>query len=281
MSRGKHQEGKTGAGEPINAEVHALKIAVDVARAWHRDGGPDRPEVPLGVVATVAVAGLGSSFEVDRSQVEFVRFARRVWAQIFSHRPDLVRPIAPMMGWLVDGGDGLGDRITSVADAAVGAGLLRLVATERRFDADLLGPVLGALRSPSSTRINAQMYTPGDIACALTAVVLDDIRPDQTFCDDTVGTGGLFRAAAQVIRGRGLDPADMTWCGADIDTLAIAATAVNSLIWQLGSRIVLYVGDPIANADWPAEAAQQRAVLIDLAGKLQAAATALDFVRRV
>jgi hypothetical protein len=50
----------------------------------------------------------------------------------------------------------------------------------------------------------------------------------------------------------------LTWYGADVDELAVASAAVNSVIWQLGPNVVLYVGDPLAEPDWSAAAAQQK-----------------------
>jgi hypothetical protein len=260
-----HRAGRTGPGNPINAECHALKIAVEVAQAWHKGGGPDRPEVPLGVVATLALTGLATRGKTDfaewvrgRSPAEFLRLARWAWRAVLVQRPDVLRMAAPIVGWLHGEGEQLADRIKSTADAALAAGQLELTGGDRRFDADLLGPVLGALRSPAATKVDAQMYTPGDVALALTSVMLGDVKPGQAFVDDTVGTGGLFRAAAQVIRNRGLDPTALTWYGADVDELAVAAAAVNSVIWQLGPNVVLYVGDPLAEPDWSAAAAQQK-----------------------
>jgi hypothetical protein len=64
----------------------------------------------------------------------------------------------------------------------------------------------------------------------------------------TTGTSVNVR----IVSGRGLDPAGMVWLGADVDELAVAATAVNSMIWRLGPRIVLYAGDILTQPNWPA-----------------------------
>jgi N-6 DNA methylase len=285
----KHRTGKTSSSSPINAECHALKIAVDVAGAWHKGSGPAWPEVPLGVVATIAMAGINAPRGQELVQVlreqspeEFVATARYTWAITLQSRPDLAAWVYPILNWLFEDTDQrLRARIKRTADAALDARQLDLTATDRRDAADLLGPVLGALRAPANAKVNAQMYTPGDIARALTALALDDIRPGQSFCDDTVGTGGLFRVAAETIRGRGLDPAGMIWLGADVDELAVAAAAVNSMIWQLGPRIVLYAGDILTQPNWPAVAERQRARLLDQVDGLRAAADALDFLKRL
>ncbi|MGW5715288.1 N-6 DNA methylase [Amycolatopsis sp. NPDC003865] len=278
-----HRAGAAGPGNPINAECHALKIAVEVARAWHRGGGPDRPDVPLGIVATLALAGLAGRRNVDfaewvrgRSPAEFLGLARWVWRAVLAQRPDVLRMAAPIVDWLHGGDEQLAVRIKRTADAALAAGQLELTSGDRRFGADLFGPVLGALRSPAATKVDAQMYTPGDVALALTSVMLGDVKPGQSFVDDTVGTGGLFRAAAQVIRNRGLDPTALTWYGADVDELAVAAAAVNSVLWQLGPNVVLYVGDPLAEPDWSAAAAQQKVQFLREVNALRGVLVALD-----
>ena len=174
MTCGKHRPGGSAVSGPINAEAHALKIAVDVASAWHKHGGSSRIEVPMGVVATIAVAGLlvedpgrAAAGMSAASPSGFVDLARRIWAVALTRRPDLALWLHPLLGWLfADLDDQASQRIKRTADGALNAGQLELTATDRRFDCDLFGPVLGALRSRTATQVNAQMYTPGDIACA-------------------------------------------------------------------------------------------------------------------
>ncbi|WP_307793464.1 N-6 DNA methylase [Amycolatopsis sp. MtRt-6] len=240
-------------------------------------------------MATIAAAGL----LVDRADgvavgirlatpAGFVDIARRIWAVTVARRPDLPLSVYPLLGWLfADVDEPLLQRIKRTADAALRAGQLDLTATERRFDCDLLGPVLGALRSRTAAKVNAQMYTPGDIACALTAVAIGDLEPGQAFSDVTVGTGGLFRAAAQVVRSRGFDPADMQWFGADVDELAIAATAVNSLLWGLGPQVFLFAGDVLVHPQWADEACRRRAQFLGEVGSLEDQIKLLGFLKNL
>jgi hypothetical protein len=169
---------------PINAEAHALKIAVEVASAWHKNGASGQAEVPMGVVATIAAAGLVvddparlAEEMTSASPTDFVNLARQVWAVVVTRRPDVTLWAYPLLRWLfADLDEPARQRIKRSALAALNAGQLELTATDRRFDCDLFGPLLGALRSRTATKVNAQMYTPGDIACALTAVALDDLN---------------------------------------------------------------------------------------------------------
>ncbi|MEV7038358.1 N-6 DNA methylase [Amycolatopsis sp. NPDC051061] len=289
MTAGKHRPSGGCAGGPINAEAHALKVAVEVASAWHKDGDPGEPRVPMGVVATIAAAGLQidgpdrlAHVMLSLSPARFVDLARRVWVVALMRRPDLTLWVHPLLGWLfADSGESAIQRIKRTADAALRAGQLELTATKRRFDCDLFGPVLGALRSRTAMKVNAQMYTPGDVACALTAVAVSDVKAGQSFCDDTVGTGGLLRAAAQIVRDRGHDPAGMLWFGADTDELAVAAAAINSLLWGLGPEVVLYVGDVLTHPHWPEEALRGRAAFLRRVDSVNDGVKLLDFLRRL
>ena len=286
MNSGRHKAGATGASPAANAARHAMQIAAAVDLAWHRGRGLGRPEIALGTVATLALASLTAHPEGDLearlrqlAPDEFCTVARHVWAVMLRLRIDMVHLVCPLITWLFDAPDPqLLVHAKSAADAALEAGLVRLIGSDRRFDADLFGPLLGMLKARSATRVNAQIYTPGDLALAMVAVTVGEPEAGQAICDDAVGTGGLFRAAAQVIRARGGDPAAMEWFGADIDELAIAATVVNSLIWGLGSRVVLHVGDVLACPDWPERALRQRAEILRTADQLRDAKAVLDFL---
>jgi hypothetical protein len=286
MKDRRHGTDKASATKPIDAEAHALKIAFTVAAAWRKGRGRRGVEVPPGVVATIAAAGL----LVDRadhlarallsaSPDDFLEIARQVWVETVARRPDLTQWAYLLLDWLFTASDEwLRRRIKRTADAALRAGQPELTTGERRFDCDLLGPVLGALRSRSALKADPRMYAPSVATWTLAAVGLRDLKPGRSFRDDAVGTGGLFRASAQVIRCQGLDPADMLWFGADADELAVAAMAVNGLIWGLGPQVVLYAGDVLALPNWPDEAQRERAHFLEQFGGVNAAMTLLDFL---
>lgn len=232
----------------------------------------------MGTVATLALARLGAETDGDLeanvwplAPDEFCTLARRVWVSTLGVRIDLVHLVHPLVSWLFEAVEPqLQARAKRAADAGLEAGLAGLIGSDRRHDADVLGSLLGLLKSRTAKHVNAQIYTPGDLACALAAMTIDEPEPGQSICDDAVGTGGLLRAAAQVVRARGVDPATMRWFGADIDELAIAATAVNSLIWGLGPRTVLFVGDVLAHPDWPEQALHHRAEVLRTADRIRA-----------
>ncbi|WP_338596929.1 N-6 DNA methylase [Saccharopolyspora sp. SCSIO 74807] len=137
--------------------------------------------------------------------------------------------------------------------------------------------MLSLLKSDTAGKANAQIYTPAPVADMLARMTVPD--EGSSVCDPAVGTGGLLRAAAQAMREHGRDPATVTWYGADIDDLAIAACAINSLLWQLGPRIVLCVANTLTEGDWAHRAEAQRAESLQLSETIRRDKLMINAVR--
>ncbi|NIJ10533.1 hypothetical protein FHU38_000877 [Saccharomonospora amisosensis] len=254
-----------------NPEQHAFAIAQAVDTAWQKANNSGRRDVPLSVAATLALVGqrdpngpdLGDQFRALTAD-EFAEISRQIWTQLVNARPDLTHLVYPLMQWLfTDPEPALRQAARSTAEAALDAGQLQLTGTDARYDADLLGIVLTLLKSRTAVGANAQVYTPNSIASILAH--LNTPEEHTSVQDPAVGSGGLFRAAAEAMREKGRDPTTVTWAGCDIDELAIAACAVNSILWGLGTRMLLYVGDTLAEGDWTTRAHQQRAEILRVA----------------
>ena len=111
-----------------------------------------------------------------------------------------------------------------------------------------------------------QYYTPSDVA-ALTAQM--SCPPDvSTVHDPTMGTGGLFRATAEVLRACGRDPRTVCWVGCDVDPLAVACATVNSIVWELGVNILFYTGNALTD-EAETIARKQRDELLHIAATVQ------------
>lgn len=235
--------------------AHAIAEAVD--QAWHRTHGSGHLAVPLSTVAALAfLAPSGGEREQAARTVtewntdELSRFVRTQWVRYLRTRPDLANPVAPFaLTWLGDTpmSEQAKKAAREVVRAAVRARLFEVTGpTETRRSVDLLGMVLTVLKSRTATTATGSFYTPSDVADLKMAISLPtDVR---SVHEPTVGTGGLWRAMAQLMRERGQYPAHVEWVGIDIDPLAIAGAAVNSTLWDLGPRVVLGVGD-ILNAE--------------------------------
>lgn len=268
----------------MRTDETATRVADAIDEAWHRSGRAGRREVPVGVAATLALLqpddGPAFANQVMAMTARAYWYqSRAVWTEIVRTRTDLVDAISPMISWLYDEPDErLCERVKATADAALTAGLLDLCQPELRHDADLLGRLLAVLKTRTEAKVNAQVYTPPDIADALVSLTMDVLKPGQAICENTVGTGSLFRATAKLLRQRSLDPASMIWIGADIDELALAVTGVNSMFWGLGHQVVLYHGDSLARADWVEVAYKRRRHVLRLASKVRAVRRILDLM---
>lgn len=270
--------GRTTRRKPARRDPgqHAMEIAQAVATAWNASNHSGRRDVALSVVAALSLTEQRDPNGPDLTQQlrsqspeEFAGTLRQIYTALVNARPDLTHLVYPLMEWLFNEPDPALQRAAKhTADAALRAGQLDLTGTDRRYDTDLLGVVLALLKSENATGANAQIYTPAPIADAMSSMLMAGINPPhegQRVMDPAVGTGGLFRAAAQAMRSNGHDPATVSWYGADIDDLAIAACAVNSLLWGLGPRILLCVTNTLTEPDWATRAEAQREELIKLA----------------
>jgi tRNA G10 N-methylase Trm11 len=163
-------------------------------------------------------------------------------------------------------------QVHAVARAALQAGQVELTGTEQRHNVDLLGTVLTALRPPSDLRARGQYYTPPDVAALIAA--MSGVEAG-TITDPMMGTGGLFRAVAATMREQGRDPRTKRWIGCDIDDVAVACAAVNSMSWRLGEDIIFHAGNTFAEG-WEIRALAQREELRALASRIQVGRSAAN-----
>lgn len=249
---------------------HAADIAKAVEVAWNKSNHSGRRDVALSVVSALALLDQHDPNSPDLAEQlcaqhaeEFARTLREIYTAVINARPDLTHLVFPLMQWVFDDPEpALLRAAKQVADAALHARQLDLTGTERRYDTDLLGVVLTLLKSDSAGKANAQIYTPMRLADMMARMTPPEEH--SSVCDPAVGTGGLLRAAAQAMRELHRHPATVTWYGADVDDLAIAACAINSLIWGLGPHIVLCVANTLSEGDWARRAEAQRAEILQI-----------------
>ncbi|MGO1053667.1 N-6 DNA methylase [Crossiella sp. CA198] len=198
---------------------------------------------------------------------ELVAYFRHTWRSIIRSRPEVTHLVYPVISWIFDDSQAsVHPHAHAVARAALDAGQPDLTGTDRRFDTDLLGQVLVLLRPKSALQARGQFYTPSDIAALLAG--MSTVEEHCTVLDPMMGTGGMFRAAAAVMREQGRDPHTVSWVGCDIDETAVACATVNSMIWGLGRDIVFHAGDALT-PDWETHARAQRDELRRLASGIE------------
>ncbi|MGW5722827.1 N-6 DNA methylase [Amycolatopsis sp. NPDC003865] len=207
----------------------------------------------------------------------FHDFARHTWSSVIRRRTEITHLLHPMIAWIFDNPDrDVRGHALAVAQAALRAGQPHLTGTERRFDVDLLGTALTVLRPKSALKARGQFYTPGSVAKLLAG--MSDIQEHSNVTDPMMGTGGMFRAAAEVLREQGRDPRTIRWIGCDVDSLAVACATVNSMIWNLGTDIVFRTGNTL-EPGWPEVALAQREELRQLGRDLERDRVVLSFLR--
>ena len=268
-----------------NSGRHAVAIAEAVDTAWSKANHSGRRDVALSVVAALSLIGQRDPHGPDLAEQlhaqnaeDFAGTLRDIYTALVNARPDVMHLVYPLMQWVFDDPHpALQQAAKRTADAALHERQLDLTGTDRRFDTDLLGAVLSLLKSDSAGKANAQIYTPAPVADMMARMTVPD--EGSSVCDPAVGTGGLLRSTAQAMREHGRDPASVAWYGADIDDLAIAACAINSLLWQLGPRIVLCVANTLTEGDWSRRAEAQRSEILHLSERINRDKLMINAVR--
>lgn len=260
------------------AQGLAGRIAEQAAETWYSRHGSDRPEIPLSVIAALAISGKNAGPAARRrwwvasaDDVDVVLSLQHTWARFWVTRPDLACHTGPLTGWLLGRQPlppVLARAAPAVARAVVRAGLPELTAGAgaHLHDVDLLGTVYQRLRPGRARQARGEFYTPAGPSELLASVLLGGdpaaLQPGQQFCEPAAGTGGLLRAAAEQLRRHGTSPAACTWAANDVSPVTAAALAVNCYLWDLGPHVVIGCADTITDPLWPQEAASRQAAAV-------------------
>lgn len=277
-----------------NPHEAAHTLAEAVSAAWHGARGGEDITIPLGIVAGIALwplkgpqAPLLADWwrSLEESQIHAALL--ECWNYWWIMRPDLVDRAVPINSWLQEENrrPNRGQAIRAVVDAAVTHGLLHLTGSmdpSSNADTDILGAVLTCMRSTGGSEALAEFHTPPEVAELIARVQLDmPLEPGMSFNDPASGTGGLIRAAAQVLRDQGLDPAQFTWVMNDVDPLAAAGAAVNAILWGLGPNVVVSCADILHEADPTKRALKARQEAYERRDDLRRCAALLAATRKV
>lgn len=263
-----------------------------VASAWYRAHGGTRMEIPMGIVATLALwpqkgypRTLAKFFrELDTPQL--LQCVREVAAYWWMRRPDLMDTASLLFKWAE--GDLPAHELAGVRAtfrAAVDANALDHTGhadPEMNTWVDLMSWTITNLRHHTAREGLGEYHTPPEICDLMVRKTLghnpDEIHDGYSLLDPCAGTGGMFRSAAQHMRSMGLDPVNYTWFAQEIDPIAAAGCAVNMIVWKLGPKAMVACGDTLHEGDlWPRAIKHRRAMveLRDDAAKSMAIAYAL------
>lgn len=244
------------------------RVARAVDQAWHGAGAGGDLGVCVGVIAALSLAGRADPDGPDPADQilalgdsDVAQLLGEVWAMFTICRPDLAFRCGPFGEWLnaEEPDPHLLAGAGAVARAAVKSGLLELTLDlDAARQVDLLGHVYTMMRSHGSRKASGEFYTPAAVAEMNARMTLGGLAPGRSICDPCVGTGGLLRAAAWVLRCDGRDPGDYVWYGCDISPVAAAGLAVNAHIWGLGRRVVIGCANSLAEREWEVRARRER-----------------------
>ncbi|MGW7575088.1 N-6 DNA methylase [Streptomyces sp. NPDC054765] len=97
------------------------------------------------------------------------------------------------------------------------------------------------MRHKSDKKWRGEYHTPACVTDLMARILVDkDVGGEgKSIREPAVGSGTMFRSVAQRLRDLKLNPHDYTWYGNDIDTLAAACAAVNTIIRGLGPQALI------------------------------------------
>lgn len=256
---------------PSDPHQHANKIAENVMDAWYSHHGGGRIDIPLGTVAALTFfrEPLVADWLLTLEPHQLPALLREIWGVQWFFRPDLIEQARPLHSWVEEEPDEYQLRaVQAVIHAAVNTGLMDITADDdpyRRSRTDVISPLLTGLRHKSDKKWRGEYHTPPSVADLMAETLIpDDPKPGSSFRDPCIGSGALFRSAAQTLRDRNLDPADYRWFGNDIDRLSTACTAVNVILWGLGPSVAVWCADSLAEReDGVAKVLAERAAVIN------------------
>ncbi|MFJ2349651.1 N-6 DNA methylase [Streptomyces antimycoticus] len=270
-----------------------MSICQKVARAWYGSRDRGGVEVPVGVIASLAVLEQPedgpevSTRLLGFSPEQLVTHYRSLWALLWLIRPELADWARPVRSWLEQSGLSRErmDAVHAVTQAALKAGLLDVTGSVdpyRRSRVDVFSVLLTELRSVGASRVIGEFHTPPDAADLMVSLTLqDESRPGQWFYDPTAGTGGLFRVIAQHLRETGRDPGEFGWSLNDVDPIAAACCAVNAYIWGLGPRVLVACSDVLEQPHRHVQALEERAAAFTRRAALISAAEPLAMLHKL
>ncbi|MEV0370652.1 N-6 DNA methylase [Streptomyces sp. NPDC050636] len=283
----------------------AFQVGEAVANAWNKQHGGTHIEVPIGLVAALALIRQKDANGPDlgrqilaQDDRQLITMYREIWSVHWIHRPDLIDRARILHEWLNDEPEPDRHRmyvVRMVTKAALERGLFDITGHADpyvRSQADVLSPTLTLLRSLGAQQGLGEYHTPppvtdtiaeaviGSVVAELQVGRLKGIKPNEHVHDPASGTGGMLRSAAQLLRREGLEPADYRWSMVDIGLIAAACAAVNCLVWGLGPNVTVACDDSLANPNAVEDAIKHARAVIEHRDQILGTARMVAAVRQ-
>jgi hypothetical protein len=269
-----------------SAHSAAVRICERAYDAWFSRQGSGDTCTPMAALAAFMFADkIDAAKLLAGTDRQIVYDVTAMWSWFYLQRPDLYNLCGPLASWMnaeqVD--DGTARAVAATVRAAAKAGLGQLVSDGHLADVDLLGHAYTTMRPKAARGARGEFYSPEQLCYLMAQMILGDCKdlpPGASIAEPAAGTGGMVRAAAQVIREAGRDPAEFVWVVNDISPQVVAGLAVNCHVWGLGPNVIIGVADTLAEPDWQARAWQAQTGAIEHARELWKDATMLALLRQ-
>ncbi|MDQ0961991.1 hypothetical protein QFZ66_005869 [Streptomyces sp. B4I13] len=248
-----------------------------VADAWYHAHGGTRMEIPMGIVATLALwpqkghPRTLAAFLRQLDTPQLLQCVREVAAYWWMRRPDLIDTASALFKWAEEDKHTANElnAIRATFHAALDANALDHTGhadPDMNTYVDLMSWTVTNLRHKSARQGLGEYHTPPEVCDMMAAQILggnpDDFHDGYSILDPCAGTGGMFRSSAQHLRHMGLEPANYTWFAQEIDPIAAAGCAVNIIVWGLGPKAMVACGDTLRDGDlWPRAIEHRRAMV--------------------
>ncbi|ATM24719.1 hypothetical protein SMD44_p10220 (plasmid) [Streptomyces alboflavus] len=249
---------------PEDPQEHARRLISTVVALWPSGSAL---EVPLGTTAALALLPAVDAEAPEHahdlaalSPADLVRVLRQMWAQLWLEQPYLVERAHVLWRWLADPPRQTAVSVTDLTHHLLRAGLLEYGADPERYLAtDLLGRLMQQLSSRGEKDSRGAFHTPDVVTDHMVEYFADDLPAGTVFGEAAAGSGAMWRAQARLLHRTGRDPAQFRWVGAEIDPLAAAVLGANSVLWRLGSDVLIACSDALAGDSGLAQAQRERA----------------------
>lgn len=264
-------------GQPIRVKPLRLPLLAEkVAEAWYRyNHHGDDIHIPVGTVAALTLLrqrdpegpDLQTQF-MELSGSDLLETLRQIWEMAWLTHPYRVELARPLHDWLNEPkAEARAKSVREVVHAALKSGLFAHTGEadpEWRCEVDPLGPVLTEFRSPGARKARGEYHTPVPVADFMADLTLGMYRlePGNWVLDPAGGTGGMLRAAALAMRRHNLNPHDYGFSMGELCPIAAGCAAVNSIVWDLGPNVLIYVGNTLAEGDHHNKALEHRKAVL-------------------
>jgi hypothetical protein len=209
-------------------------------------------EVPLGTTAALALLPLADAQSPELAHDvaaldpgDLIVVLRQMWAHLWQSQPYLVERAGLLWRWLADPPQQTAQAVTEMTHHLFKGGILEYGADPQRY-----------LATEKSRR--GAFHTPDVVTNHMVEYFADDLPPGTVIGEAAAGSGAMWRAQARLLHDQGRDAAQYRWVGVEIDPLTAAVLGANSLLWRLGTDVLIACADALAGDSGLTQAHQER-----------------------